>query len=213
LVLLAVVSVAAQNDWDYFVFRQQWPGGIPRPKVAWPACTKNWTIHGLWATKNGTDNPSNCPGPAYSPSAIADLVSTMDCVWPSDAESNANFWGHEWSKHGTCALNDPNTNSQHAFFGAAIRLNQKFSFASVLVAAGITPSYDTPYKIGDIRSALAAAIGVKPGLECQSHRLMAASVCISKTLLPVDCTDTENSCGADTKTIWYNPIKNHTSSE
>ena len=76
-----------------------------------------FTIHGLWyQEKNG------CPGPAFNMTAIEDLVGLMDQLWPTCQSSGSDdqFWGHEWSKHGTCSGLD-----EHSYFETALDLAQK----------------------------------------------------------------------------------------
>ena len=55
-------------------------------------------------------------------SAIEDLVGLMDQLWPTCQSSgtDAAFWGHEWSKHGTCSGLD-----EHTYFETALTLAQK----------------------------------------------------------------------------------------
>jgi hypothetical protein len=80
-----------------------------------------WTMHGLWPSDNDNkDKPSDCGGPAYSHSAIADLWPQItkywgSCSWSSNTEDE--FLSHEWTKHGTCVTSD-----QHTFFADALEI-------------------------------------------------------------------------------------------
>jgi hypothetical protein len=64
------------------------------------------TIHGLWPQYSKYKWPSDCPGPAFSTSAIESIFDNMSKYWlscPQDPTDDTQFWTHEWTKHGTCS--------------------------------------------------------------------------------------------------------------
>eukprot|EP00440_Ansanella_granifera_P068019 gb/GFBE01073788.1/.p1 GENE.gb/GFBE01073788.1/~~gb/GFBE01073788.1/.p1 ORF type:complete len:151 (+),score=31.89 gb/GFBE01073788.1/:1-453(+) len=76
-----------------------------------------WTIHGLWAEWN-----NGCSGPEFDESQISSIEDQLKQSWPSCyGESTAEFWGHEWSKHGTCS-----GLSEAAYFQKALDLKDKY---------------------------------------------------------------------------------------
>ena len=88
--------------------------------VALCGCSTRFTLHGLWPNyekghcpgKKGawpqncddssTDLPPECDCP-FDVSLLADLQSTLLDNWPSYGQANADFWEHEWDKHGMLA--------------------------------------------------------------------------------------------------------------
>lgn len=44
---------------------------------------EDFTIHGLWPNYDHGAPPEDCPGPAFSPTAISDLESELNKNWPS----------------------------------------------------------------------------------------------------------------------------------
>ncbi len=76
------------------------------------------------------------------------------------------FWGHEWEKHGTCAMSLPLLGSQLKFFNQTLRARSRYDLTSALARAGILPSNTQPYSSGQIKSAIRKSFGVDPLLTC-----------------------------------------------
>ena len=49
------------------------------------------------------------------------------------------FWRHEWEKHGTCAAQLPQMDSELKYFEEGVALNAKFPLQKYLSDASITP--------------------------------------------------------------------------
>lgn len=67
---------------------------------------------------------------------ISDLTSRMQKDWPSLAcpsSDSLSFWGHEWSKHGTCS---ESILDQHDYFANALLLKRQFNLLQSLRSAG-----------------------------------------------------------------------------
>ena len=80
-------------------------------------CSSQFTLHGLWPNyqrghcpgkpgawpqncdDSSTDLPPECDCP-FQQELIADLTPVMSVDWPGYGYSNAEFWQHEWDKHG-----------------------------------------------------------------------------------------------------------------
>eukprot|EP00039_Didymoeca_costata_P019272 m.336873 g.336873 ORF g.336873 m.336873 type:complete len:157 (-) comp17987_c0_seq1:27-497(-) len=80
------------------------------------------SIHGLWP--NPYPACSFCTNEQFDPTSISST--TMDAMkkyWPtcSGGGTNDDFWGHEWSKHGTCS-----GLSQEAYFSKALSLFSEY---------------------------------------------------------------------------------------
>ncbi|KAG8822465.1 ribonuclease T2-like [Serendipita sp. 399] len=149
----------------------------------------NWTIHGLW--------PDNCDGtfesycdfsrqyderpspatingkkvPPYSGPSVDTFI--------TDGSSNAHFWAHEFSKHGTCfSTFDKKCYSDYKehedvinFFDTVSRTFLKYPTYTWLEQAQIVPSNSTTYKLSDIEAALREGSGATPYLGCKGKRL------------------------------------------
>ena len=53
------------------------------------------------------------------------------------------FWKHEWEKHGTCAMQLPQMDSELKFFEEGVALNGRFPLQKYLSDADITPGTQT----------------------------------------------------------------------
>ncbi|KAK4501586.1 hypothetical protein PRZ48_007395 [Zasmidium cellare] len=108
-----------------------------------------------------------------------DLLAWMNKYWISQTGPNADFWGHEFSKHATCYSTfdipcyGPNY-QQHEevvdFFETTIGYYKKFPTFQWLQQYGITPSNKTQYNFIDIQDALSAQHGAVPYLGCSGPR-------------------------------------------
>ena len=56
-------------------------------------------------------------------SLVEDLLGELDQLWPtcSGSDNSTQFWGHEWSKHGTCS-----GLPVHGYFETALALATKY---------------------------------------------------------------------------------------
>ena len=57
-----------------------------------------------------------------------DLMPFLAIYWPSWSSDNAAFWGHEWTRHGTCAQ----LGGQHHFFKSVLKLHRKLKLEVIL---------------------------------------------------------------------------------
>ncbi|KAG2171926.1 hypothetical protein INT43_001402 [Umbelopsis isabellina] len=147
-----------------------------------------FTLHGLWPDEcNGSYAPSNgCDSSRqwtniesivenYGPST---LHSDMLTYWPSDAESNNDFWSHEWDKHGTCVSTYAPTcyGSSYTkyedvidYFTKVLELRAQYDLYSALADANITPGGS--YSVSDMQDAIQSAFGVTAKIDCSSGTL------------------------------------------
>eukprot|EP00117_Sycon_ciliatum_P022641 scpid86036/ scgid19476/ Ribonuclease Oy len=235
--LVMATAMCVYADWDYMLFEEQWaPGacwqggktlvniqGLGRhhhsgskecdiPAVA----SDGFTIHGSWPTKDGSEGPNYCNDSwPFSPAPIQDLVSDLDVFWPSFYGPNAEFWSHEWDKHGVCAAQLPALNSEHKFFDFVLELRKKHDFKQYFADGGVLPSQDRTYSFTNMTKTVQNAIGVAPFLSCQqggdgAQYLSALAVCIGRTLTitecPVEVFSERGHCQSDTP-ITYLPHK------
>ncbi|KAG5521578.1 hypothetical protein RHGRI_033960 [Rhododendron griersonianum] len=77
----------------------------------------------------------------YFVQQISDLLSRLEKDWPTLACPSGDgikFWGHEWSKHGTCS---ESLLDQYSYFQKALDLKAKANLLQALQTAGIYYSY------------------------------------------------------------------------
>eukprot|EP01120_Amphizonella_sp_Union-15-10_P015457 TRINITY_DN7962_c0_g1_i1.p1 TRINITY_DN7962_c0_g1~~TRINITY_DN7962_c0_g1_i1.p1 ORF type:complete len:224 (-),score=31.15 TRINITY_DN7962_c0_g1_i1:118-756(-) len=197
LVLFVSGVVMQNNNWDYLLFVQQWPGTFCTGSC--PVSVSFWTIHGLWPNRNDGSWPQYCPGPTFTVSNITNLLPTMQTYWPSLSGSDDSFWKHEWEKHGTCAMTLPALSTENLFFAETLRLRLKVDFLSILKSDGITPSSSATYTASQIHNSIRASLNVNGVLNCDSNNnLLEIHLCVSKTFQIFACpsTETDNCSGS-----------------
>jgi ribonuclease I len=97
----------------------------------------------------------------------------MQKFWPSYKGPNAEFWKHEWDKHGTCLITYEETlggsvTTQHDYFAKALELRQDCDLVEALSAEGISPGDTAPAQ--EIADAISRQCGRKqPQLVCCSQ--------------------------------------------
>lgn len=121
----------------------QWMPGYGPPDA--------FTIHGLWPNKclNGEKVDSRTD-PGCNPKRVVkknvDLSNLLnptvkqdlDTYWPSNKNSNAEFWAHEWNSHGICysPLDEQCgfglSEAVSGYFQTALTLRSKYSFYRTL---------------------------------------------------------------------------------
>jgi ribonuclease T2 len=108
-----------------------------------------------------------------------DLLAYMNTYWKDYQGNDESFWEHEWGKHGTC-ISTLNTNCYTTyqpqqevvdFFQTTVDLFKGLDSYAFLAAAGIIPSTTLTYTRAQIYSALSAAYGFEPAIECSSGAL------------------------------------------
>jgi ribonuclease T2 len=108
-----------------------------------------------------------------------DLLAWMNKYWINQGASNEVFWGHEFSKHGTCfsTFDVPCYGPDYVkneelvqFYETAILYYRRLPTFGWLNAAGITPSNTTTYSIGQFQNALIKGYGALPYIGCSGPR-------------------------------------------
>ncbi len=121
------------------------------------------------------------------------------------------FWKHEWTKHGTCAMNSNQLKGHFNYFNETLRLFDSFPLQLWLNSSGIVPSNSTSYTLSAIHRSVEPRLGNKRvELECLSKKplplLQHIYICLDRiTLKPIDCTRADDTqCGNSTVLI---PVK------
>ncbi|KAJ3511486.1 hypothetical protein NLJ89_g4074 [Agrocybe chaxingu] len=107
-----------------------------------------------------------------------DLLEYMNHYWVSQGSPNADFWGHEFSKHATCtstfdiACYGPGYRKNQDvvnYFDAAIRAFHQYPTFDMLAAAGIVPSNATAYTLTQFQTAIESQTGGIPYFGCSNN--------------------------------------------
>lgn len=141
----------------------------------------------------------------------------MQKDWPNlyVDSGKTSFWAHEWEKHGTCASNVPQLNSEHNFFAKTLDLYNQYSYTQALAKAGIVPSSDKSYPTSEFISAFRSAFGADPLLDCYYSKatgqiLTQIGMCVSPYTFQVyncnDATYGKGSCDSSDN-IYLPPIQ------
>ncbi|KAK3597641.1 hypothetical protein CHS0354_040006 [Potamilus streckersoni] len=173
-ILLMTIEFTACQDFDIFVFSEQWPpatcikGRQEKKTCKMPLVYNYWTIHGLWPCSSSGDNPKYCPGPSFNFSQISNLTEELISYWPDiyDKRSIQGLWNHEWTCHGTCAQTIPATKNERRYFKKNLELIKKFNITSILSNHNVSPSEGNPYSPTIILDILKKDLGHAPLLIC-----------------------------------------------
>jgi len=180
---------------------------------------QDFTIHGLWPERLDGSWPQYCnSSDRFDPERVEGLLPRLREQWPSfGMGADAQFWGHEWMRHGTCAGKggkgsgakkkrnesevDPSSLGidEETYFGAVLDLHSKYPLLPALEAAGIVPDDDRTYERTEVVAALQASANAtgktRAAVHCGSGRrgsneLTEVWLCLSKERLePFDCPE------------------------
>ena len=208
IILFAVCFTVSQAaDWDIFTFTQEWPTTVcnqaeqEHHKCVIPDGVNTWSIHGLWPTKTGTEGPHDCRNVTFNPDNIKNITSELTKFWPNMyADTSAtSFWEHEWSKHGTCAMDLPATANEYLYFRKALDVMKIFDATMLFQKYNIVPSDTKVYNVSQLENAIKEQTGVTPLIECaydektRKHLVYEVEICLSKTFKPVSCDSSNRS--------------------
>jgi ribonuclease T2 len=120
---LATLSQTATGEGDFFILVRQFGPTFCDDQNCSVEPFSAVTLHGLWPNYDDGSYPSYCDDSnKFSTKNLEkSTLNAMDCEWLSLTNSNQGFWSHEWSKHGTCALDLLPT--QEDYFQKALELN------------------------------------------------------------------------------------------
>eukprot|EP00692_Jakoba_bahamiensis_P001703 EC685464.1.p1 GENE.EC685464.1~~EC685464.1.p1 ORF type:complete len:184 (+),score=47.14 EC685464.1:26-577(+) len=166
LAVVTPTTVRADNSWDYLMLVARWPGTVcmDHPSgCSIPSNVTTFNIHGMWPQRNDGSYPADCdPSYPFRPSEILNLQPELTEYWTSFyGDSQWDFWAHEWTKHGTCALSSPSITSENSFFSSAVQSLISMNALGNLASAGITPSSTPSSTAVDFVNALQQTFGHK----------------------------------------------------
>ncbi|RDD40877.1 Ribonuclease Oy [Trichoplax sp. H2] len=211
------------HSWDYLLFVREWPAvacmspDAQRHDCSVPNVVHNWTIHGLWPTKEHTEGPNYCnDDDKFDVNKIKSLIPMLDRFWPNlySDESPSSFWKHEWTKHGTCAMSLAALGDELKFFSTTLKLNKKFNIDSALYDANIVPSDNRQYMLSDIKQAIGQQYNTEPIVDClqgdNGQYLFDIRICIDKEFQARSCDGGSSHECDGSQPIRFPPIHNGT---
>lgn len=189
------------NSFDLLIFAQSWPmtnciEWKERSKGNTCQIPKNiWTVHGIWPTRYNVIGPNYCePAKPFDPEALDPILEKLEAHWTNihaNAEEDS-FWAHEWKKHGSCAANLTQLDSELKYFTQGVEWNIKYPLYDILSAASIVPG--SSYSFNQIFTAVQSQIGGhRPAVICEydeklHNKILAQiNICFDKDLELTDC--------------------------
>lgn len=193
-----------EKEWDILIFTQHWPVTVcyqwqeasVTHKCLLPPLNNTWTVHGIWPTKIGTFGPENCNTTwRFDPDQISPLMSQLQTYWIDIETHNMkhSIWKHEWEKHGTCAAEIPDFDTELKYFNKGLTLIYKYNMEFILSKSNIIPDENKEYFVEDIFDAIVNVIQKKPAIECYTDKhlnqtfLWEIRICFDKNLELIDC--------------------------
>lgn len=160
--------------YDMLIFSQAWPMTncyeweeiSPSHQCNLPP-DEEWSIHGLWPTRNGTMGPFFCNKTMHFDLAALDsLRAQLEVKW-IDVHKGAKpheFWRHEWEKHGTCSVDLEAVSSEKKYFKKGLDLLDQYDMKHVLGKASIVPN--GKYHLQDYLDGVRKILGKNAQVEC-----------------------------------------------
>mmetsp|Transcript_136753 Transcript_136753/g.265984 ORF Transcript_136753/g.265984 Transcript_136753/m.265984 type:complete len:301 (-) Transcript_136753:302-1204(-) len=188
---------SGNKSYDFLSLVQGWPksGCLSRSCPGNYAKLDVFTMHGLWPSRIGDaamSFPCKCDDRNFDSSKVSSIQDQLNQFWPS-FNDNKEFWGHEWTKHGTCAADVDDLKDELSFFKTTLGLRQTHDIMDALQKASITPSSDKTYSAQEIGKALTPIDGFQPLIGCimksGKQYLHEVTFCIDKSLKDVNCDD------------------------
>lgn len=195
-------------DFDYIQLTLQWAPGFCRthPEGCSKSQNRHFTIHGMWPTQSGTEEPSFCCfNNRFDMNALQPIMRDLEEYWPSlTSNNNRGFWSHEWLKHGTCSKNAPNMMGELNYFSETLSQTKRLRVLDTLKASGINPSRSKVYRSVDIQNALRQVTrGARVQIDCdlEVHQrvpiLTGINFCYDRSMNFVDCRPNKSRCSRE----------------
>nr|XP_022918100.1 ribonuclease Oy [Onthophagus taurus] len=203
LITLSTADNIIDVDWDYLIFVERWPITVciewhdknVKNNCTIPVNNVQWTIHGIWPTKIGTDGPSFCNKAwPFNETKIEKIEDELKQYWTNIEENTGliSLWKHEWLKHGTCAATLNLLDNEYKYFNQGLDWVKKYSVGEILKRKGIVPN-NTGYTIQEINDVLTQELNTTVIIQCvvQAHTKISLiseiRMCFDKSLNLIGC--------------------------
>ena len=181
-----------EGTYDLYVLALSWQTSLcskRRCSISRPEQKDKFNLHGLWPSSPSrySSGVQDCPAPSFNSRFLPrDLKDSMRTYWSALFNEEDWFWGHEWSKHGSCwrpsyiptklkskipdalrrsiqvSIDDGEEGERKMinYFKLAIELSKLYNPYSVLLSANIRPSSSKPLTQSQIVDAYRRKLGV-----------------------------------------------------
>ena len=201
---IQVESCSNNYHFDYILLALQWPESFCEQNKCLPHQDK-WSIHGSWPENNDGSWPQDCcTKQPFNASLLKPIESELLASWSSlkVGGSNNEFWSHEYSKHGTCAVESPLLKDELRYFKSTLEVFHTIHLDKWLADSHIVPSESRTYPVREIHEAVKQGLGHNVQIECSKSTIHHSSVVISQinvcldknTLKPFNCPLSDRGC-------------------
>ncbi|KAE7995726.1 hypothetical protein FH972_000496 [Carpinus fangiana] len=155
---------------DSYLLAIQWPKSFCNSLTGNDSCTSvpnHFTIHGFWPQMaNGTPVPAPPVIQPFNISLVKNdpaLYQTMQKIWPGITvkKPNAQFWEHEWDKHGAFS-----SFTQHDYFEIAVERANDLGVLQLVQELNKPPAgiiIGKKYTVQYFKNAIQAVVRLKLG--------------------------------------------------
>lgn len=192
--------------WDYMMFVQIWPGSWISSATSYKFNNTYFTIHGLWPEFKNGSWPQYCYAKKFNLTSLIPLRPELDIYW-TDFKDAEKFWKHEYKKHLSCAIQDPQLNNEYQCFKIGLEMRKILDLYHILKLNNIVPSNSKKYSIIDIYKAIYNFIKHSFVITCDYRKILTEiRVCIDSDLNIIDCPNIELKKCCSYNEIFYNYI-------
>lgn len=195
-------------EFGYLILAVRWPIGACEDLKCIPKLPNEWKIHGLWPNyDNGSWPQFCCDRDKFDVSQVESLRPRLEANWLNllAHKDSTGLWAHEWDKHGTCSVKNPQIKGEYNYFNTSLTLFDNLKVSQWLKEAGITPGKETTGEA--VKAALKPHFGKKVSVHCvKEHKspnarpdlkgytvLESVHFCHHKTkITPIDCPDADS---------------------
>jgi ribonuclease T2 len=117
----------------------------------------------------------------------------MKLHWRSDAETDIEFWTHEWTKHGTCFSDNA---TPATFFKQVLDLYAANDPYNTMESAGMAPDSDTKITLSDFEAAFSHKIAYTCETVNGKDYLSTIEQCFTPSIEAMDCPSSRTYCGS-----------------
>lgn len=194
----------SNNDFDALIFTQHWPQTVCytwKEKSTSNTCSlpkehNEWTIHGIWPSQYHKIGPEFCNDKLpFNSTALESLKEKLQEKWIDIEKGKTSYslWQHEWDKHGTCAVELEQLNTEIKYFTKGLELLSIYDMKNILAKANIIPGQT--YNKTEILNAIEQQLNKRGILICQENKQTGKSyifeirICFDKTLELINCNE------------------------
>lgn len=132
----------------------------------------DWSIHGIWQARKHSFAPKYCNNSSeLNFNNIKSIIPELKIKW-FNTHKGLNFgelWIHEWTKHGTCLIDNQQLNTQFKYFNKGIDLHKKYNLKNIFKKVNILPGEE--YYVNTLYENLKIILQVDPEISCVKNEV------------------------------------------